>query len=1554
MSSPESVAIIGLSGRFPKARNLDEFWRNIRDGVECVSFFSEADLIDAGMDPAAMGEPGFVNAGAVLEDLDRFDALFFGYSPRDAEIMDPQQRVFLETAHHALEDAAYDPSTYDGLIGVFAGSSMSSYLLDLYAHPGLSAQLDDFQVAVGNEKDHLATQVSYKLNLRGPSMAIQTACSTSLVAVCMACQSLLTYQCDMALAGGVSVDASTNKGYYYQPGGILSPDGHCRVFDATSKGTVVGNGVGIAVLKRLSEAIADGDHIRALIKGFALNNDGSLKVGYTAPSVDGQAQVIALAQAFAGVAPETIGYIEAHGTGTELGDPIEMAALNQVFRARTNKKQFCGIGSVKSNIGHLDTAAGIAGLIKTTLALENKALPPSLHFQRPNPKIDFSNSPFYVNTRLGDWPSNGHPRRAGVSCFGIGGTNAHVVMEEAPAIGCSRRVRPACVLKLSAQSQSALEAMTANLVDYLAAHSDADLADVSYTCDVGRKVFPHRRIVVCSDLDTRAAAATLAKRDPLRMFTATCDAKERRVYFMFPGQGTQRPHMALEIYRNEPEFRAEVDRCSEMLDPQLGLDLRDLLYPADGREADAAVALGRTAVTQPALFIIEYALAKLWISWGVRPAAMIGHSIGEFVAACLAGVFSVEDVLQLLAFRGQIMEQMNPGAMLAVSLSEHATLGLLSDGLSLAAVNGPSSCVVAGPQESVERFAERLSRTSVPSQLLRTSRAFHSSMLDDAVGPFVQRVRSIGPQAPQIPFQSNVTGNWITAAEATDPAYWGRQLRQTVRFADGLQQLCDTPGAILLEVGPGQTLGNLARQQPGGICRPVVIASMSTGEQREHDLLALLTARGKLWLHGVQGEPNRFYACERLQRVSLPGYPFERKRYWLEPSVQASGGEEAGVYHMASDDMASDAGNWFYYPSWKPAPPINESETANGSQRWLVFSDGESVASRLVHQLKMRGEYVATVVPGNGFARLDGRAYTIRPGEAADYALLIEEETAAAASPTVVHCWSLTLPVESAPRNTFEESKALGFDSMVYLVRALAKHYIRDLIRIYVVSNGLYAATGPEPISPAKALVLGPCRVIPQEYPNIQCQNIDLDLYEKSEENMSRIAGNLLTELTSAMFEPAVALRKGRRWIQTFESVYLPQASEHSCPARFRGVYLITGGLGKIGLILAESLARTAQAKLILTGRSNFPPRDQWDKWLSEYPSSAIGEKIRRLELIEDLGAEVSTFQVDSADFAQMQRVVHEAEQRFGPLNGVIHGAGNTLTGDYISETTRDSAGQHFHPKATGLIVLDEVIAGKELDFVLLLSSLSSILGGLGLASYAAGNLFMDAWASRKNQDASVPWISVNWDAWEFPENGESASRENGIRPEKGADAFLRILARVPRQVIVSVSDLHVRLKQWVAGDRNTGNEVQEHRGAPRHSRPANLTTAFATPRCEAEHTLAEIWEHLLGVAPIGIFDNFFELGGHSLLAIQLTSRIRESFQVEVGVGRVFEAPTIAELAANIESHQTPAREATADILTLVEQLSDSEIAALLGQEKSSQRNDGPKPEANGYHAGSN
>jgi acyl transferase domain-containing protein len=1517
---PGSIAVIGMSGRFPKARNLEELWGNLRDGVECISFFSEDELIASGCDPELLQDPSFVNAGAVLEDLDLFDASFFGFSARDAEVTDPQHRIFLECAVHSLEDAGYNPETYPGLIGVFAGESLSSYVFDLYANPQLTGRLDDFQIAVGNEKDHLATQVSYRLNLRGPSLAIQTACSTSLVAVSMACQSLMNYQCDMALAGGVSADMLTNKGYCHQPGGILSPDGHCRVFDAAAKGTVSGNGVGVVVLKRLSDAIEDRDHIRAVIRGFALNNDGSNKVGYTAPSIEGQAQAVAMAQALARVEPDSISYIEAHGTGTELGDPIEIAALRQAFRG-AKKKQFCAIGSVKSNIGHLDAAAGVASLIKTVLALEHKALPPSLHFKRANPKIDFENSPFYVNAALADWKTNDGPRRAGVSCFGIGGTNAHVIVEEAPESNRLPHTRNCCVLKLSGRSSAALEAMTGDLAGYFENHPDIDVADAAFTLDVGRRVFKHRRIVVCSSPECGDAGRALAERDPYRVFSAVCDPRPRPVFFMFPGQGTQTVDMALAVYKTEPVFREEVDRCAEILRPQLGLDLRDLLYPPEQKRLEAASALDQTRFTQPALFAIEYALAKLWMEWGIRPSAMIGHSIGEYVAACLAGVFSLEDALTLVGWRGRLMDEMAPGAMVAVGLSETDARQFLNGSLSLAAVNGPSSCVLAGSLDAVDQCAEHLSRNGTRYQRLRTSHAFHSAMMDSVVGAFVERVRQVRRKAPTIPFQSNLTGEWITADAATDSAYWGKHLRHTVRFSDGLWQLCEAPDSVFLEVGPGQTLSNLVRQQLAVGTGRVVLSSLTSGSDPQSDLAALFGAWGKLWLHGVEGNSTGFYGHDRRRRIPLPGYSFERQRYWIEAPGPNESSDDAG------SEVSRNVADWFYYPCWKPTlRPQAQSDVQK--QRWLVFSDSNGLGTELTQLLRERGEDVVNVAAGDEFAHLGGGAYTIRPDKPTDYADLLRADLRHGLPGRIVHLWGVS-PVYGA-RDGFDSSQEIGFQSVVRMVQALEKHYSQDPIRITVVSSQIQTVTGNEQICPAKATVLGVCKVIPQEYPNLRCQSVDVD-YEGGREYSSRVAADLVAELFNEEFEPVVAWRRGRRWLQAFEAVNL-SAQEKCSRLRPGGVYLITGGIGKIGLVLAECLAREAQAKLVLTGRSEFPPRREWRQRLRKDPDSGTSSRIRKLIELEELGAEILFIKADAAEPEEMHRAIAEAETHFGALCGVIHGAGDTESSSPITEIDPTATTRQFRPKANGLMVLNEVLQGKDLDFVLLLSSLSSVLGGLGLAAYAAANTFMDAFASERNREGGAPWISVNWDAWQFPE-GESEGIEDAIFPEEGEEAFRCILERAPRQVVVSVSDLDGRLDEWVRIDhQSSASKPAGEELAPQHPRP-NLTVAYAAARSDREATLVDIWQQLLGVAPVGVFDNFFELGGHSLLAIQLISRIREAFRSEFPVHKIFESPTIAELAEGLSKDSAASQATTEELLELVEHLSESEIAALLEQD---------------------
>jgi amino acid adenylation domain-containing protein len=883
----QGIAIVGMAGRFPGARSVAEFWRNQLDGIEGISHFRVEDLEIPNAAEVARN-PNYVRAHSVLDEVDMFDPDFFGIYPKEAELIDPQQRLFLECCWQAFEDAGYDPANYPGPIGVYAGSSTSTYFLSrLCTNPGFiqkfvgGYQVDNYPEMMGNNLDFLSTRVSYKLNLRGPAFTMQAGCSTSLVAVCQACQSLLTYQSDMALAGGVSITFPQKRGAHYQDGGMASPDGHCRTFDADAQGTVFGSGVAVVLLKRLEDALREGDQIYAVIRGFAVNNDGSAKVGYTAPSVEGQTRVIALAQEAAGVNPATIGYIEAHGTGTPLGDPIELAALTQAFRGRTKAKGFCAVGTAKTNVGHLDIAAGVTGLIHATHIVRHGVFPPTLHFKQPNPKFDLDSSPFYVNAKRSEWKTEA-PRRAGVSAFGVGGTNAHIVLEQSPSRSPEPSLRPVKLLVLSARSAAALECATDNLFEHLKAHPDLNLADVAWTFQVGRRPFACRRAVVARDVPE--AIGALSQRERKRVQTRLRPKEKPEVCFLFPGQGSQHPNMAREIYETEPIFRDNVNRCAEILKPSLGADLLTLLYPPEGVSDETKRRVTETVCAQPAIFTIEYALAQLWMSWGIRPRAMLGHSIGEFVAACLAGVFSLEDALSLVAARGRMMQQVPAGGMLSVRLPESEVRARLNGHLSLAAVNAPSLCVVAGPFDALEEFEQQLGSDGVMCRRLVTSHAFHSAMMDPVIEPFTARVGQVRLNPPQIPYVSGVTGAWISEKETTEPAYWARHFRQTVQFSAGATELRKNPANILLEVGPGNVLSTLVRQH-GVSADQVVVSSLTDGFSGEGDAESMMNAVGSLWLAGVQPEWAAFYTSEQRQRVSLPTYPFERKRYWLDAPV---------------------------------------------------------------------------------------------------------------------------------------------------------------------------------------------------------------------------------------------------------------------------------------------------------------------------------------------------------------------------------------------------------------------------------------------------------------------------------------------------------------------------------------------------------------------------------------------------------------------------------------------------------------------------------------------
>ncbi|MFB7908762.1 type I polyketide synthase [Kitasatospora sp. NPDC056076] len=896
----EAVAVIGFGCRVPGARDVDTFWHNMREGVESITRFDREELLAAGNDPEAVDDPDQVPASGYLPDADRFDAAFFGLGPAEAEAMDPQHRLFCETAWEAFENSGHDPAGIDGSIGVFAGSFMNKYLT---ANLATNARFQRSPMAAAariyNDKDFLATRAAHLLDLDGPAFTVQSACSTSLVATHVACQSLLGHECDVALAGGVTVNVPLKAGYPVAESGLFSADGHCRPFDAGAGGTVPGNGAVVLVLRRLSDALAAGDHVYAVIKGSAVNNDGSLKAGFTAPSVDGQARVVATALALAGVAPETVGYLEAHGTATRVGDPIEVTALAQAFGRPDDPGQdgqdgpdgtdrYCALGSVKANIGHLDAAAGAAGLMRAALAVHHGVVPPTVGFRTPNPELRLEHTPFRVPTAAEPWTPAG-PRRAGVSAFGVGGTNAHVILEQAPRLPRpTTPARPWQLLPLSGDTGPAVASAASRLADHLdRAAPELPLHDVAFTLQAGRRAFRTRGFAVCRDRTDAVDALRGAR--PGRLVTRPAPEGVHEAVFMFPGGGMQHPDMGLDVYRSEEVFREEVDRCAELLGGRLGFDLRRLLFPSafpplEGRRlvgGAATMGRGQGAGVVCALFTVEYALACQLLAWGVRPAAMIGHSLGEYVAAALSGVLSLPEALDVTLARGELFAAMPPGRMLVVALPEERVVPLLGDRLSVAAVNAPGLTVVAGPDEEVAALLTRLRARDVDCRKVSVPVASHSWMVEPYLPAFADRVAALNPSAPAVPFVSGVTGDWITDAEAKDPGHWVRHLRQPVRFADGLRTVLGRPGRVLVEIGPGRALTQLAAAQQLAPA-PVAVPTMGLPRDPLPDLAHLVTAVGRLWQSGVPVDWRAFHGEATPRRVPLPGRPFAGPRYWVE------------------------------------------------------------------------------------------------------------------------------------------------------------------------------------------------------------------------------------------------------------------------------------------------------------------------------------------------------------------------------------------------------------------------------------------------------------------------------------------------------------------------------------------------------------------------------------------------------------------------------------------------------------------------------------------------
>jgi acyl transferase domain-containing protein len=1501
------VAVIGMVGRFPGANDLDTFWRNIRDGVESITFFSDEQMAAAGTDTELMKNPSFVKARGTVDEIDQFDAGFFGYSNRDALLMDPQQRLFLQCAWEALEDAGYDPRSYRGLVGVYGGSTASSYQNLLYAN---FAQLnaDGLSIAIANELPFLTTRVSYKLDLKGPSCPVQTACSTSLVAVHLACQGLLNAECDMALAGGVSLRLPQEAGYFYQEEGILSPDGHCRSFEARANGTIFSNGAGIVVLKRLDDALADGDTVYAVIRGSAINNDGARRASFTAPGVGGQSQVIADALASAEVDPETISYLEGHGTATALGDSIEVQALTKAYG--TSKRGYCAIGSVKANIGHLDAAAGVAGLIKTILSMRNKQLPPTAHFEKPNPDIQFETTPFYVNAKLRDWTRTpGTPRRAGVSSFGFGGTNAHVIVEEAPEVAPPGPSRPWQLLALSAEAPAVLENSSARLSQFLSTHA-VNLADAAYTSKVGRRSMKHRRTVVCRTAED--AAKALEARDAKTVLSGSHDGPARPVVFLFPGQGAQYVNMGLELYQDEAAYRETVDRCAGLLTSHLGFDIREVIYPKGPVTEALSERLTQTSIAQPALFVVEYALARLLMDWGIIPDALIGHSLGELVAACVSGVVKEADALRLVALRGRLMHEMPTGVMLAVPLPEARVRRMLGDGLWLAAINHGSLCVVSGDEAHIAALEARLQEEGAEGQRLNTSHAFHSGLMDGAVAPFVKAVSETSLNAPKIPYISNVTGTWVDAAQAQDPAYWGRQIREAVRFGTGVTELLKKEERLFVEVGPGNVLSALVRRQAPGKAAHI-FPTLRHAREEGSAVATVLGALGRLWVNGGTIDWTAFYGDEVRRRISLPPYPFDRQRFWVDPPPARPAGSRK--VREKVEGRKPDIGSWFYAPAWARSPLATAADGLVSAIRetWLVLLDEYQLGDRLVARLERAGHDVIVVTAGEGFRRLGSGQYSIDPLSREDYQALFKELSGSNRAPGVIlHLFGVgpVSELEGAARN-YGGDHERGFGTLLRLAQSLGESDFSSPVRVAVVSNDSLDVTGQEMLAPGKLTALGLCRVIPQEYPTVSCKYIDLAWNgfgpaDVTDSNLDR----LLHDAAGRSADPVVAYRGGHRWVQTYSEIDLgePVGAGRLKP---NGVYIITGGLGDIGLQMAKYLLKAVNAKVVLTGRSGIPKREDWKAHIDRHGHhDATSQRILRVQELETLGGEVMVLKADAGDLDQMRDAFAAAEEAFGDINGVIHAAG-LISGDafqLIADVDAAACSRQFQPKIVGLCVLDEVIAGRPLDFCVLVSSLSAVLGGLRYGAYAAANIFMDGFAYRRSRTSTFPWLTINWDNWMRTEDearlAASGSTPTGfvLTPTEGVEAFRRLLSSdFGVQAVVSTGDLQSRLDQWVNMEALKADAQPEASRSARLPRP-NLQTDFVAPSTDLERSIAAIWGELLNVDRVGLNDNFFELGGDSFLGIQVISRLKRELGVKVTAVSLYEGPRVGLLAKIITS----------------------------------------------------
>ncbi|HTI08492.1 MAG TPA: condensation domain-containing protein, partial [Puia sp.] len=1490
------IAVIGLACRYPKAATPEEYWDNLKSGRDCVSDFTGNEAREEGEAPEMVNNPLYVASNAYLESKENFDAAFFYYTPEEAELMDPQVRIFLECCWEALEDGGYGDINNRDKTGVFAAGT-SNFTWEVYSKmKSRDGRVDPFTATRLSEIAYLSTRVSYKLNLKGPSVFMQTACSSSLVTIHEACNSLLMGECTMALAGGVSIFTHSKRGYLYAENMILSKDGRCRPFDASSSGTVSGEGSGVVLLKRLKDAISDGDNIYAIIRGSAVNNDGSDKVGYTAPGVGGQVDVIKRALRMAGAAPESISYVEAHGTATILGDPVELEALNEAFGHLRTKH--CAIGSVKSNMGHLDSAAGIAGFMKTVLALKNRQIPASLHFNQPNPRINFQDGPFYVNNSLQEWERGRYPLRAGVSSFGIGGTNAHVILEEAPGTSPSSESRKYQLMVFSAKTKDSLERSLFRFAGYLKANPDRLLADVAYTLQTGRTRFKQRKVFVCDH--NQQAIGLLSDAVGMEQRSAGSQDDLKNIVFLFSGQGSQYADMCKDLYLHEKIFKQHVDECCRFAGLYSEVDFLSQLFPKEETDPGTDNPINNTLYAQPLLFMVEYALARLLMSWGIRPDYMIGHSIGEYTAACISGVFTLEDALRIVVRRGELMSRLEKGAMLSISLSAEQLEPLLKDipDVDIAVINSPSSLVVSGQEEDIRAFEQKITDLGFPARRVKTSHAFHSYMMESILDEFEREMSATDIRPPEIPYISNVTGEPADYEQISHPSYWSGHLRNTVQFSKGIGKLLSIGNALLIEIGPGRSLHNYVKENQALKEGHVVINTVRSAVQKDNDQRYLMDKLGQLWLNGCTIDWKGYYAGEKRKKVPLPAYSFDNTAFTALVDLNklaVSSAQHGLPLHSEEEE------SFLHVRSWKSSVlPVETVLPEGESRNFLVFSGQETFSRSMIGYIKGKGHQVLEVNRG---------ASCLSPDDLRGIWSSLEEKGI-----TLHHIlYNTTLNGEMLPvsYDEMEERLSEGYLGLSYLAQSLAAGKRPGKLSLTIFSNQLAAVTGEDRVDPLKAALHGPARIIPLEIPQVSCKVIDIPYTSKDPDQTATWVPHLFNELFYETDDPFISYRHKTRWTTGWDR-FFPQKKRTPKDTIVKdGTYLITGGFGGMGFALANDLVYRHHANVIIFSRSPFPKRADWENWLKEKDSTdPVIDRIRRIQEMEKTGAHVDVYQVDVTREEQVRGAALLIKYRHPRINGLIWAAGEVDTGGIIQNRDRNGLLSYLSSKVHGVLLFEKYFELDALDFVALFASIGNVFyhHKFGQVAYNAANEFLENFSAYLHEKSGIHAFSINWCDWkdvgmtvrtikkdtdETDINVINARIHLGLSPEEGVHAFYECLQGGSPVYTIYKGDLNAVIRSHHAEYKKIRENL-----LPEPSLPGQGYIGD-----NPEPTLLEMFGDFFGRHDLVAEDDFFELGGDSLKAMTLVARINRQLRINLTVGDIYKNPTARQLARALSDY---------------------------------------------------